>query len=139
NVDGFAVVSDTTYGASEEQPRIARLSDETIHTGVIPRTSVGVGDAVAIATGGMVPRGADAVVMIEHVDVRDNELRISRAVTPGSGVSFAGTDVTAGETVLRRGQLLTSRDTGVLAAIGVAAVNVWRKPIVANLSHAEEI
>jgi putative molybdopterin biosynthesis protein len=54
-------------------------------------------------------------------------------------VSFAGTDITAGETVLRRGQLLTSRDTGVLAAIGVAAVDVWRKPIVAILSTGDEI
>lgn len=139
NVDGFAVVSDTTYGASEEQPRIARLSDDMIHTGVIPPSTVGIGEAVAIATGGMMPRGADAVVMVEHADVRGGELRIARAVTPGSGVSFAGTDITAGETVLRGGQLLTSRDTGVLAAIGVATVAVWRKPIVAILSTGDEI
>ena len=76
---------------------------------------------MSIATGGMVPRGADAVVMIEYAEARGRELRIARAVTAGSGVSFAGTDITAGETVLRQGQLLTSRDTGVLAAIGVAA------------------
>ena len=85
------------------------------------------------------PRGADAVVMVEHADVRGGELRIARAVTAGSGVSFAGTDITAGETVLRRGQLLTSRDTGVLAAIGVADVDVWRKPVVAILSTGDEI
>ena len=85
------------------------------------------------------PRGADAVVMIEHADVRDGELRIARAVSAGSGVSFAGTDITAGETVLRAGQLLTSRDTGVLAAIGVAEVDVWRKPVVAILSTGDEI
>ena len=60
-------------------------------------------------------------------------------MTAGSGVSFAGTDITAGETVLRRGRLLTSRDTGVLAAIGVAQVNVWRKPVVAILSTGDEI
>ena len=62
-----------------------------------------------------------------------------RAVTAGSGVSFAGTDITAGETVLRRGQILTSRDTGVLAAIGVDAVDVYRKPVVAILSTGDEI
>jgi len=78
-------------------------------------------------------------VMIEHVDVRDSELRIARAVSAGSGVSFAGTDITAGETVLRAGQLLTSRDTGVLAAIGVADVEVWRRPVVAILSTGNEI
>ena len=85
------------------------------------------------------PRGADAVLMMEHADVRHNELRIGRAVTAGSGVSFAGTDITAGETVLRRGTILSSRDTGVLAAIGVADVEVWRKPIVAILSTGDEI
>src|ERR1700679_165584 len=84
-------------------------------------------------------RGADAGGMVEHAEVRGDELRIGRAVTAGSGVSFAGTDITAGETVLRRGQLLTSRDTGVLAAIGVANVEVWRRPVVAILSTGDEI
>src|SRR6185369_13274810 len=72
-------------------------------------------------------------------EVRGDAVRVARAVTPGAGVSFAGTDITAGETVVRQGQLLTSRDTGVLAAIGVADVDVWRKPIVAILSTGDEI
>jgi putative molybdopterin biosynthesis protein len=157
NVDGFAVVAEDTFGASEEVPRCVRLADEVIHTGVVPKTIVRRGEAVAIATGGMIPRGADAVVMVEHADVRrgehahdvvsghshtataTHELRIGRAVTAGSGVSFAGTDITRGETVLRRGRTLTSRDTGVLAAIGVDTVEVWRKPIVAIISTGDEI
>src|ERR1051325_6379402 len=139
NVDGFAVVAGDTFGASEEVPRVVRLADEEIHTGVVPRTAIHPGEAVLIATGGMVPRGADAVVMVEHADVRDRELRIARAVTAGSAIAFAGTDITAGETVLRAGQLLTSRDTGVLAAIGVADVDVWRTPIVAIMSTGDEI
>ena len=139
NVDGFAVVAEDTFGASEEGPRSVRLATEEIHTGVVPTAVVRAGDAVAIATGGMMPRGADAVVMVEHAEVRGDSLRIARAVTPGSGVTFAGTDITAGETVLRRGQLLTSRDTGVLAAVGVAEVAVWRRPVVAILSTGDEI
>jgi len=157
NVDGFAVVAEDTFGASEEVPRYTLLADEVIHTGTVPTTIVRPGVAVAIATGGMMPRGADAVVMIEHADVvqgsvgaigrrpetgaydKTGKLRIGRAVTAGSGVSFAATDITAGETVLRRGQILTSRDTGVLAAIGVAHVDVWRKPVVAILSTGDEI
>jgi len=139
NVDGFAVVAHDTFGASEEVPRCLRLGDEVIHTGIVPSSVIRGGEAVAIATGGMVPRGADAVIMIEHVDVRDATLQVRRAVTAGSGVAFAGTDITAGETVLRRGQILTSRDTGVLAAIGVADVDVWRKPVVAILSTGDEI
>src|SRR6185369_10079899 len=139
NVDGFAVVAEDTFGASEEVPRVVRLGAEEIHTGIVPSATVRRGEALSIATGGMMPRGADAVVMVEHADMRDGELCIARAVSAGSGVSFAGTDITAGETVLRTGQLLTSRDTGVLAAIGVAEVDVWRKPIVAILSTGDEI
>src|SRR5262245_56388547 len=139
NLDGFAVVAEDTFEASEEFPRVLRLTDEVIHTGVVPATVVGRGEAVAIATGGMMPRGADAVVMVEHADVHGDELRVGRAVSAGSGVSFAGTDITAGETILRRGQILASRDTGVLAAVGVAGVDVWRRPIVAILSTGDEI
>src|SRR5215471_13285744 len=138
-VDGFAVVSDSTFGASEEVPHCLQLSEETIHTGVVPYTVIRSGAAVSIATGGMVPRGADAVVMVEHAEVRGNELHVARAVTPGTGISFAGTDITAGETVLRLGHVLTSRDTGVLAAIGVGRIDVWRKPVVAILSTGDEI
>jgi putative molybdopterin biosynthesis protein len=145
NVDGFAVIAHDTFGASEEVPRRVRLAVEVIHTGVVPASIVRPGEAVAIATGGMMPRGADAVVMVEHADVAGSELpggdelRIGRAVAAGNGVSFAGTDITAGETVVRRGQVLTSRDTGVLAAIGVDRVDVWRRPVVAILSTGDEI
>jgi putative molybdopterin biosynthesis protein len=139
NVDGYAVVAEDTFGASEEVPRLVHLGPEEIHTGVVPSARVRPGTALSIATGGMMPRGADAVVMVEHADVHGGELRIARAVSAGSGVSFAGTDITAGETVLRAGVRLTSRDTGVLAAIGVADVEVWRRPIVAILSTGDEI
>jgi putative molybdopterin biosynthesis protein len=139
NVDGFAVVAEDTFAASEEVPRVVRLTGETIHTGVVPTAVVRRGEAVPIATGGMMPRGADAVVMVEQADERQGDLRIRHAVSPGTGVSFAATDIAAGETVLRGGHLLTSRDTGVLAAIGVADVEVWRKPVVAILSTGDEI
>jgi putative molybdopterin biosynthesis protein len=139
NVDGFAVVAEDTFGASEESARVVRLLDEALHTGVVPRTAVGRGQAVAIATGGMMPRGADAVVMVEHADLAGRDLRVRRAVTAGTNVSFAGTDMTTGETVLRRGTVLSSRDTGVLAAIGVAELDVWRRPVVAILSTGDEV
>ena len=70
NVDGFAVVAEDTFGASEEAPRIVQLGEEVIHTGVVPKTVIRPGTAVSIATGGMVPRGADAVVMIEHAEIQ---------------------------------------------------------------------
>jgi putative molybdopterin biosynthesis protein len=139
NVDGFAVVAADTFGASEEAPRCVTLVNEVIQTGMVPQVTVRSGMAAAIATGGMLPRGADAVVMIEHAEAEGPRLRIAKAVSAGAGVSFAGTDITSGEMVLRRGDLLTSRQTGVLAAIGVASVEVWRKPLVAILSTGDEI
>jgi putative molybdopterin biosynthesis protein len=139
NVDGFAVVASDTFGASEEAPRPVALAEESVQTGGVPATLVRAGLAVSVSTGGMIPRGSDAVVMMEHADVQANTLQISKAVVPGSGVSFAGTDITAGETVLRRGLLLASRDTGVLAAIGVSSVQVWRRPVVAILSTGDEL
>ena len=68
NVDGFAVVAEDTFGASEEVPRRVRLADEVIHTGVVPTTVFDPARPWSIATGGMMPRGADAVVMVEHAD-----------------------------------------------------------------------
>ena len=139
NFDGFAVRAADTYGAGEEDPRVLRLLDESIATAVVPTGEVAPGTAMAIATGGMLPRGADSVVMIEDTDVSDRELSVRRAVTPGSGVTFAGTDIAASETVLWRGELLTSRETGVLAAIGKSRVDVYRQPRVGILSTGDEI
>jgi len=139
NYDGFAVRAEDTYGAGEQSPIYLRLLGEVLATGVVPREQVVAETAITIATGGMLPRGADAVVMVEHTDVQGNRLCVRRAVTPGFGVSFAGTDIGRGETVLRRGDRLTSRDTGVLAAIGVARLPVVRRPKVAIVSTGDEI
>jgi len=139
NFDGYALRAADTYGAHEEEPKRLRLLAEVLATGVVPSEEVAPGTAVPIATGGMMPRGADAVAMIEHTDSDGDELRVPRAVTPGHGVSFTGTDITAGETVLRRGERLTSRETGVLAAVGASHVGVWRRPRVAILSTGDEI
>jgi putative molybdopterin biosynthesis protein len=92
-----------------------------------------------IATGGMIPRGADAVVMVEHTRVEGDEVAIQRPATPGAAISFAGSDIGRGEIVLRRGELLSSRETGVLAALGLAEVTVCRRPRVAILSTGDEI
>src|SRR3954469_8048865 len=135
NFDGFAVRAEDTFGASELTPRALSLLAESIHAGDLPRSEIRSGEAIPIATGGMMPRGADAILMVEHADVlAETKLQVRKAVTPGFGVAFAGTDISRGETVLRVGTLLTSRETGVLAAIGESQVNVWRRPRVAIIS-----
>jgi putative molybdopterin biosynthesis protein len=139
NVDGFAVRAEDTFGASEEKPRWLRLNLEVLATGVTPKTSIGPGTASTIATGAIVPRGADAIVMIEYTDSRDSTLFVRRPATPGMNITFAGTDIGRGETVLRRGEVLTSRETGVLAALGLNAGSVVRRPRVAVLSTGDEL
>ena len=139
NVDGFAVRAEDTFGASEEDPLRLPINDDPIATGVVPRMSVAPGTATEIATGGMLPRGADAVLMVEHAQVHECQISIIRPVAPGSNVSFAGTDMARGELVLRRGTRLSARETGVLAAIGKASIEVIKKPRVAILSTGDEI
>ena len=139
NMDGFAVRAEDTFGASEDAPVTLALERETIATGVVPQTEVRSGRAMMIATGGMLPRGADAVVPVEVTDVEGEVLTVRRAVVPGGALSFAGTDMGQGETVLFRGTRLTSRETGVLAAIGRREVSVVRRPRVAILSTGDEI
>ena len=139
NLDGFAVRAADTFGAEEEAPVRLRLNDETIPPGAPPRIAVAAGTATSIATGGMLPRGADAIVAVEWTDVEDGHVLVRRAQVPGGAVSYAGTDMGRGETVLGAGTRLTSRETGVLAAIGVADVEVLRRPRVAILSTGDEI
>jgi putative molybdopterin biosynthesis protein len=139
NVDGFAVRAEDTFGGSEDRPVTLRLNAEQIATGVAPRDPVSAGTATAIATGAVVPRGADAIVMIEYTDVAGERLTVRRPVAPGANITFAGTDIGCGETVLRRGELLTSRETGVLAALGLPVAKVVRRPRVAILSTGDEL
>jgi putative molybdopterin biosynthesis protein len=141
NLDGFAVRAEDTFGASEEAPLRLRVNPETIPTGVVPALEVVSGTATPIATGGMLPRGADAVLAVEDSDLEDAgaTVVVRRARTPGAAVSYAGTDIGSGETVVFAGTRLTSRDTGVLAAIGRAGLAVVRRPRVAILSTGDEI
>ncbi len=139
NVDGFAVRAQDTFGAEETAPVFLKLSDEVIHTNVAPRTEVTEGMATGIATGGVIPRGADAVLMVEYTIPQNGGIMVHRSLVPGAAISYAGTDIGAGETVLQRRTRLTSRETGVLAAIGRAQVPVFRRPRVAILSTGDEI
>lgn len=139
NLDGFAVRAQDTYGAQEERPVALKLLKEVIATAIVPQSEVARGQAISIATGGMLPRRADAVVMVEHTEVDGDVVNIFKPVTPGRGLTYAGTDIARGETVFRCGDTLTSRETGVLAAIGVSQVEVQRRPRVGIISTGDEI
>jgi putative molybdopterin biosynthesis protein len=143
NVDGFALRAQDTVGAREDAPRLLQLTDEVLTPGHAPAVTVNEGRTTVIATGGMVPRGADAVVLVENTELAEQAgrqaVQISKAVPAGSFITFAGTDIGRGETVLRAGQLLTSREIGLLAAVSLADVPVYRRPRVAVISTGDEL
>ncbi|MEO7332023.1 MAG: molybdopterin biosynthesis protein [Minicystis sp.] len=139
NMDGWAVQAADTFGASEHAPRRLRCLDERVIMGTLPAGVVEPGTAMSIPTGGVVPRGADAVLMVEHSRLEGDEVVISKALTPGRAITYAGTDVAEGEVILRAGERVSSRETGILAAMGLDRARVWARPKVAILSTGDEI
>lgn len=140
-VDGFAVRATDTQGAGAASPRRLVLNREILACGVAPSLAVAEGSATPIATGGVIPRGADAVVMVEQTEFLDAVLAIDlvQAARPGQFIGYAGGDMAAGETVLRRGLRITAREIGMLAACGLARIPVVRRPRVAVLSTGDEL
>jgi molybdenum cofactor synthesis domain-containing protein len=140
NVDGFAVRAADLAAAGEASPVRVRLSREVIACGTTPTRPVLSGTATPIATGGPVPRGADAIIMVEHTQpAGPRAIEIRRAATPGQFVSYAGSDIARGEALLRAGTVIGSREIGMLAACGIAQVVVVRRPRVAVLSTGDEL
>ncbi|WP_141688277.1 molybdopterin biosynthesis protein [Bradyrhizobium paxllaeri] len=140
NVDGFAVRSADLATAGEASPVRVMLNDEMIACGTAPTRPVLSGTATPIATGGPVPRGADAVVMVEHTQPAGHRaIEIRRAASPGQFVSYAGSDIARGEALLRAGTVIGSREIGMLAACGIAEVTVARAPRVAIISTGDEL
>ena len=140
NVDGFAVRAADLAAAGEATPVRLLLNDEVIACGTAPTRPVLSGTATPIATGGPVPRGADAIVMVEHTQpAGPRTIEIRRAASPGQFVSYAGSDIARGEALLRAGTVIGSREIGMLAACGIAQVEVVRRPRVAVLSTGDEL
>ncbi len=137
-VDGYAVRAADAAGAAEEEPVRLRVTGE-VRMGEGTALQVARGEAVRIPTGGILPSGADAVVMQEHVRRSDAEAMLLRAVRPGENVISRGEDVRRGEAVLRAGRRLRPQDLGILAGLGRARVPVRIRPRVAVLSSGDEL
>jgi putative molybdopterin biosynthesis protein len=140
NVDGFAVRSADLASAGESAPVRVRLNGEVIACGTAPVQPVLTGTATSIATGGPLPRGADAVIMVEHTQPSGpHAIEVRRAASPGQFVSYAGSDIARGEMLLRAGTVVGSREIGILAACGIPTVSVVRRPRVAVMSTGDEL
>jgi molybdopterin molybdotransferase len=138
-MDGYAVRAASTFGSSEANPAYLQVTGN-IAMGESPNLAVGPGEAVKIATGGMLPEGGNAVVMVEHTEEMDAEtIEVYKSVAPGQHVILAGEDYPRGATVLTTGQALRAQEAGLLAAVGREQVTVFRKPRVAIISTGDEI
>ncbi len=137
-VDGYAVNSADVYGASEASPVRLRVIGE-VKIGTPPEIIVDSGSAARISTGAVIPRGADAVVMVEYTKELEKYVLIYRAVAPGENVSTAGSDAARGDVILRRGKMITPREIAALVGIGINIVRVYRRPRVAVYSVGDEL
>jgi molybdopterin molybdotransferase len=138
-VDGFALKAKDTYGASEKNPAIIRLIGE-ISMGKVSNVEIDEGEAIKVATGGMVPNGADAVQMVEFTECIDSDtLHVFKTISPLENVIQVGEDVKEGETVLHKGHLIRPQDIGLMAGIGKTDVRVYLRPRVGIISSGDEI
>jgi molybdopterin molybdotransferase len=138
-VDGFALKAKDTYGASEKNPAILRVTAE-IPMGQVSDIEMHEGEAVKVATGGMVLKGADAVQMVEYTECIDSyTLHVFKTISPLENVIQVGEDVKAGESVLHKGHLIRPQDLGLMAGIGKTDVFVFLRPRVGIISSGDEI
>jgi len=137
-VDGYAVRAQDTFGAEENSPVILKIRGH-VNVGETPKITLNQGETVAIMTGAPLPKGSDAVIMLEHTSEKDGKLFIYHAVSKGENTMKKGSDIKKGETILKTGQTLLSREVGIAAALGITKVKVYKKPKVAVLSTGSEI
>lgn len=138
-MDGFAVRARDTFGASESLPALLENTGEVL-MGQAVSTGLNAGNAVTIPTGGMLPEGGDAVVMVEYTSPLDHKtIEVTRPVAPGDNVLQIGEDVPVGAVLFSRGWRLRPQDLGLLAAVGQDRVRVHRRPRVAVVSTGDEV
>jgi putative molybdopterin biosynthesis protein len=136
--DGYALISNETFGAEEDKPILLRDVGE-VYIGTKPNITVKTGECAKISTGAMVPNGADSVIMVEYTEENNAEVKVSRPTSPGENITKVGTDLKTGEVVLNKGKKITVFDSGVLASVGLSEIDVYRKPRVAIISTGNEL
>ena len=137
-MDGYAVRAEDTFGASQTNPIMLEIAGN-VEIGETPDVAIESGKAAKIVTGAMMPRGANAVVMLEYTKNNGQFIEVLKSVTPMKNVSRRGEDIKAGELILKKGEILQPQDAGVLASLGIEKVKVYRKPRVAVISTGNEL
>lgn len=138
-VDGYAIRSQDSHGASQTVPSLLNIIGE-VKMGEIPDKAIKAGEAMYVPTGGMVPQGADGVIMIEDTEKLDGEsLMVYKSISAHENIIYKGDDIKEGEIALKKGRLLTPEAIGVLAALGRSKVKVYKKPRFYIISTGDEI
>jgi len=138
-MDGYAVHSGATFGASEANPAWLRIAS-TIAMGETPSFSLASDEAAPISTGGMLPDGADSVVMVEHSEpVDEATVEIYKSVAPLQHVVDRAEDYRQGQEIIKAGTRIRPQESGVLAALGMTDIQVFQRPTVAIISTGDEI
>lgn len=138
-VDGFAVRARDTYGAAESTPAYLKIVGE-VPMGSSPSDVIDIGDAMVIHTGGMLPNGADAVVMLEYVqNSLPEEIEVYRAVATGENIISVGEDISQGQVILSKGVRIRPAEIGGLAAFGISELRVVTKIRVGIISSGDEV
>ena len=138
-MDGFAVKGSSTFGASDGNPAYLIVKG-SVAMGKESNISVSPGEAVRISTGGMIPPGADSVVMVEHTEaIDDTTIEVYRSIAPGQNLVTIGEDLKKGEVILRAGTRIRPQETGLLAALGRQEVAVFKRPVVGIISTGDEV
>ncbi|MEM1546118.1 MAG: molybdopterin biosynthesis protein [Candidatus Methanomethylicia archaeon] len=137
-VDGYAVRAEDTYGVDEEHPVRLRVTG-VIGVGEAAGGEVNSGEAIEVATGAIIPRGANSVVMEEYTQRIDGEILVYRAVYPGENIATTASDISMGDLILRKGILLKPHDIGLIASLGIGSIKVYRKVKVAIFSTGSEV
>jgi molybdopterin molybdotransferase len=138
-MDGYAVRASSTFGASEANPAYLSVIGSVI-MGESPAFSMGIGQAAGISTGGMLPEGADSVIMIEHTEAVDHtSIEVYRSVAPGQNILEKGEDISKSAVLVSGGKRLRAQETGLLAAFGQNKVRVYKKPVIGIISTGDEI
>jgi molybdopterin molybdotransferase len=137
-MDGYAVIASDTKGASDKHPITLEMIGKT-YAGDAVTFEIHQGQAVAVATGGRIPIGADAVIMVEYTTLENGKLQIFKEVTVGKNVAKKGEDLQKGTIILKRGTWLRPQDVGLIASVGIPKVKVFNKPKVGVFSTGSEL
>lgn len=138
-MDGYAIRAEDSFGATDSLPSYLKIMGE-IKMGVRPEFKINSGEAVKISTGGMLPEGANAVMMVEYTEnIDDSTIEIRKSISPWENVVRKDEDLKTGEIILRKGRRLRPQDIGVLAGIGKTNIKIYRKPKIAIISTGNEI